>query len=106
MAFRMSLTLCVCPMPMPPSVDGCCLERTPVRDPPEGQRDVAARISGILAATSREQVGAYLRNSLLPSHTIGSYLRSATRSFIGINALSVILMFSGHTSVQHLVMLQ
>src|ERR1700757_4080938 len=46
------------------------------------------------------------RNSLLPSHTTGSYLRSTTRSFMGISALSVILMFSGHTSVQHLVMLQ
>src|SRR5262249_2494049 len=46
------------------------------------------------------------RNNLLPSQTTGSYLRSATRSFIGISALSVILMFSGHTSVQHLVMLQ
>ena len=49
---------------------------------------------------------AHLRNSLLPSHTIGSYLRSAARSFIGISALSVILMCSGQTSVQHLVMLQ
>jgi hypothetical protein len=37
---------------------------------------------------------------------IGSYLTSATRSFIGMMALSVILMFSGQTSVQHLVMLQ
>src|SRR5690606_18608798 len=43
---------------------------------------------------------------LLPSHTRGSYLRSTTRSFIGISALSVILMCSGQTSVQHLVMLQ
>ena len=42
---------------------------------------------------------------LLPSHTSGSYLRSTTRSFIGMIALSVILMPSGHTSVQHLVML-
>src|SRR6476469_3235525 len=45
-------------------------------------------------------------NSLFPNHTTGSYLRSAARSFNGINALSVILMCSGHTSVQHLVMLQ
>ena len=45
-------------------------------------------------------------NSLLPSHTSGSYLRSTTRSFSGISALSVILMCSGQTSVQHLVMLQ
>jgi hypothetical protein len=43
---------------------------------------------------------------LEPSQTSGSYLRPATRSFIGISALSVILMFSGQTSVQHLVMLQ
>src|SRR5579859_5758977 len=41
-----------------------------------------------------------------PSQTSGSYLRPATRSFIGIRALSVILMCSGQTSVQHLVMLQ
>ena len=41
-----------------------------------------------------------------PSHTSGSYLRSAARSFSGISALSVILISSGHTSVQHLVMLQ
>ena len=41
-----------------------------------------------------------------PSHTSGSYLRSTARSFSGIRALSVILMSSGHTSVQHLVMLQ
>ena len=41
-----------------------------------------------------------------PSHTSGSYLRSTARSFSGISALSVILMPSGQTSVQHLVMLQ
>ena len=41
-----------------------------------------------------------------PSQTSGSYLRPATRSFMGISALSVILMCSGQTSVQHLVMLQ
>lgn len=41
-----------------------------------------------------------------PSHTSGSYLRSAARSLRGISALSVILMPSGQTSVQHLVMLQ
>src|SRR5690242_5309960 len=41
-----------------------------------------------------------------PSHTSGSYLRSTARSFRGISALSVILMPSGQTSVQHLVMLQ
>ena len=42
---------------------------------------------------------------LLPSHTSGSYLRSTTRSLSGISALSVMWMCSGHTSVQHLVML-
>ncbi|MDP9683875.1 hypothetical protein J2S47_004377 [Streptomyces griseoviridis] len=41
-----------------------------------------------------------------PSQTSGSYLRSTARSFSGISALSVILMPSGQTSVQHLVMLQ
>ena len=46
------------------------------------------------------------RMILLPSQTSGSYLRSTTRSFIGMIALSVILMCSGQTSVQHLVMLQ
>jgi hypothetical protein len=46
------------------------------------------------------------RPILAPSQTRGSYLRPATRSFIGMIALSVILMCSGHTSVQHLVMLQ
>src|SRR5215475_16201480 len=39
-----------------------------------------------------------------PSQTSGSYLRVTTRSFMGMIALSVILMFSGQTSVQHLVM--
>ncbi len=46
------------------------------------------------------------RNSLLPNQVSGSYLRSTTRSFIGMMPLSVILMCSGQTSVQHLVMLQ
>ena len=46
------------------------------------------------------------RPILLPSQTSGSYLRPTTRSFIGMSALSVILMCSGQTSVQHLVMLQ
>src|SRR5690606_42032466 len=41
-----------------------------------------------------------------PSQTSGSYFRSTTRSFSGISALSVILMPSGQTAVQHLVMLQ
>jgi len=46
------------------------------------------------------------RPILSPSQIRGSYLRPTTRSFIGMIALSVILMCSGHTSVQHLVMLQ
>jgi len=46
------------------------------------------------------------RKILLPSQTSGSYLRSTTRSLSGMSALSVILMCSGQTSVQHLVMLQ
>ena len=45
------------------------------------------------------------RGILLPSQTSGSYCVSTTRSFIGMIALSVILMCSGQTSVQHLVML-
>ena len=57
-------------------------------------------------AEIRRSLGGYLLNSLLPSHTSGSYLRSTARSFSGMIALSVILMCSGHTSVQHLVMLQ
>ena len=36
----------------------------------------------------------------------GSKNRSTTRSFSGMIALSVIVMFSGQTLVQHLVMLQ
>ena len=54
----------------------------------------------------RRARGGYLRRRMvLPSHTSGSYLRSTTRSFIGMIALSVIWMCSGQTSVQHLVML-
>jgi hypothetical protein len=56
--------------------------------------------------TSGVSFGAGRRVILEPSQTSGSYLRPTTRSFIGISALSVILMCSGHTSVQHLVMLQ
>ena len=46
------------------------------------------------------------RRIFRPAHAIGSYRWPATRSFIGMIALSVILMPSGQTSVQHLVMLQ
>jgi hypothetical protein len=46
------------------------------------------------------------RKILSPSQTSGSNLRSTTRSLSGMSALSVILMCSGQTSVQHLVMLQ
>ena len=56
--------------------------------------------------TSGVSFGAGRRMILEPSQTSGSYLRPTTRSFIGMSALSVILMCSGHTSVQHLVMLQ
>ena len=41
----------------------------------------------------------------MPSQISGSYFVSTTRSFIGMIALSVILMCSGQTSVQHFVML-
>ena len=56
--------------------------------------------------TSGVSFGAGRRPILDPSQTSGSYLRPTTRSFIGMSALSVILMCSGQTSVQHLVMLQ
>jgi len=56
--------------------------------------------------TSGVSFGAGRRMILEPSQTSGSYFRPTTRSFIGISALSVILMCSGQTSVQHLVMLQ
>ena len=59
-----------------------------------------------LSAASALSQGQLRLVILLPSQTSGSYLRSTTRSFIGISALSVILMCSGQTSVQHLVMLQ
>src|SRR5439155_132793 len=43
--------------------------------------------------------------SILRIARIGSYALSATRSFSGIIALSVMVICSGHTLVQHLVML-
>src|SRR5262249_32108065 len=68
------------------------------RRPPAGRQ---VRLPGTAG------VSWWLRRVILePSQTSGSYLRPTTRSFIGISALSVILMFSGQTSVQHLVMLQ
>ena len=73
----------------------------------EIRRSLALLVSGNECLSTRyHPQGRQRLNSLLPSHTSGSYLRSTTRSFIGISALSVILMCSGHTSVQHLVMLQ
>src|ERR1019366_2035981 len=44
--------------------------------------------------------------SLRPTKRTGSQCTSATRSLSGMMALSVMWMCSGHTSVQHLVMLQ
>src|ERR1700688_271857 len=44
--------------------------------------------------------------SLRPTKRTGSQCTSATRSLSGMIALSVMWMCSGHTSVQHLVMLQ
>src|ERR1700676_5430540 len=44
--------------------------------------------------------------SLRPTKRTGSQRTSATRSLSGMIALSVMWMCSGHTSVQHLVMLQ
>src|SRR5690606_31046954 len=50
--------------------------------------------------------GSWSRRKILrPSQVTGSNDRSTTRSLTGMMALSVILMPSGHTSVQHLVML-
>src|SRR5690348_16032725 len=100
----MSLTLCVWPI-----VIGCLSSLI-------GCFTTSLRVDSAVRATStrtfapcpqdQRNMLRYRLNSLLPSHTIGSYLRSTSRSFIGISALSVILIFSGQTSVQHLVMLQ
>ena len=48
----------------------------------------------------------YLPRMSLTSFARGSYDLSTTRSLSGIIALSVIVMFSGQTLVQHFVMLQ
>lgn len=71
--------------------------RTPPRPGGGGPRD--AELDGTAYYSLRRLI-------LLPSQTSGSYLRSMARSLSGISALSVIWMCSGHTSVQHLVMLQ
>src|SRR4051812_22332395 len=47
-----------------------------------------------------------LRRPIRRPRKTGSYLVSTTRSFSGMMPLSVMWMPSGHTSVQHLVMLQ
>src|SRR3954468_20751146 len=47
-----------------------------------------------------------LRRPILRPRKTGSYFVSTTRSFIGMMPLSVMWMPSGHTSLQHLVMLQ
>jgi hypothetical protein len=52
-----------------------------------------------------------LRDRRRPRHhrtsaASGSYTSSTTRSFNGMIALSVMAIDSGHTRVQHLVMLQ
>ncbi len=59
-----------------------------------------------LPGTAGVPCGSGRRQIFEPSQTSGSNRRPATRSFIGMIALSVILMCSGQTSVQHLVMLQ
>ena len=59
-----------------------------------------------LPGTAGVPLSAGRREIFEPSQTSGSYFRPTTRSFIGMSALSVILMCSGQTSVQHLVMLQ
>ncbi len=55
---------------------------------------------------SQSGAGAWRERRRPRKRTNGSYLASTTRSFIGMMPLSVILMCSGQTSVQHLVMLQ
>ena len=78
--------------------------------PARGHRDPARRDGGAHrpVGSDARRPSAYRSRLLIfePSHTSGSYLRSTARSFKGISALSVILMPSGQTSVQHLVMLQ
>ncbi len=99
---------------------GVSLGRTPILDPSHTSgsylRSAARFFIGMSALSVQSSAGRRMlgvigvslgRTPILdPSHTSGSYLRSATRSFIGMSALSVMWMPSGHTSVQHLVMLQ
>ena len=63
-----------------------------------------ARARARLGRTDRRGLARYL--PLPNSLAMGSKNSSTTRSFSGIIALSVILISSGHTLVQHLVMLQ
>ena len=48
----------------------------------------------------------FLRLKIFTKRPTGSKNSSITRSFSGMIALSVMVMFSGHTAVQHFVMLQ
>ncbi len=99
-----------------PTFPACCyIHQLPSRaaggDPRNPAREGArppfplGRVFQALPGTFGVSLGVR-RPILSPSQTSGSYLRPTTRSFIGMIALSVILMCSGHTSVQHLVMLQ
>src|SRR5262245_43184379 len=84
-------------LPPPRPVSSCLHGYVSLRT---GTRAQALVLPGILG------VSLWVRRVILsPSQTRGSYLRPTIRSFIGISALSVILMCSGQTSVQHLVML-
>jgi aryl-alcohol dehydrogenase-like predicted oxidoreductase len=78
--------------------------------PPTSVYSLGAVYDSLDTLVDEQRIAAYgvsvRRPILSPSQTSGSYLRPTTRSFIGMIALSVILMCSGQTSVQHLVMLQ
>ena len=71
-------------------------------------RLVAGSRCGHVARTgaSLASQGSLRRRIVSPSHASRPLLWSAARSFSGMIALSVILISCGHTSVQHLVMLQ
>src|SRR5262249_23681201 len=75
-----------------------------------GRREGAAGVPGrgdqVLAGGGHQVRASFLPpRNLRSSHTMGSKL-STMRSFMGMMPLSVMWMCSGHTSVQHLVMLQ